>query len=41
MSSGAILELESKAGLVLEVGGACHVKERGQVYEGKVVTYGE
>ena len=43
VSAGAIVELDSKAGKVhvLEPGDVCHVKEKGKVYAGKVVTYGE
>ena len=41
VSASAMIEADGKAGLVLEVGGACHVKEKGKVYEGKIITYGE
>ena len=41
VSAGSIVEWNSKTGSLLDVGNACHVKEKGKVYKGKVVTYGE
>ena len=31
----------SEAGLSLEVGGSCYVREKGKMYEGRIITYGE
>ena len=31
----------SEAGSVLELGDTCHVREKGKIYEGRIMTHGE